>query len=176
MRTRVQPLARWLTALVLIFVFAGCGYHLPRRGHNLPVRIKSLAVPVFANKTFEAGIEDGLTDALILELSKTGWVIVSDVEQADAVVYGTINSFRTSPISFSISELAVEYRAVMSCKVVVEDSSGHKLWNDPNVSERREYEVTSDPFASEAAKQTALDQMAAAIAEQIHDRLFDGFY
>jgi len=176
MRIRAELPLRQLIALALVACCAACGYHLPRRGYNLPVSIHTLAVPVFANKTFEAGIEDGLTDALILELSESGWVVIEDADQADAVIIGTIQNFKVSPISFSVSELAVEYRAVMTCKVEVEDADGHRLWYDPEVSERIEFEVTTDTFASEANKQEALKAMAANIAEQIHDRLFDGFY
>ena len=170
------PLPRLLLVLVLAAALCSCGYHFPRRGHNLPVRIETLSVPVFANKTFEAGIEDRMTDALVLELSKSGWTVVEDADVADAVIHGTINNFRVSPISFSVTELAVEYRAVMTCKVVIRDKEGNVVWSDPEVRERREYEVTTDPFISEANKQAALDSMAADIAEQIHDRLFDGFY
>ena len=51
-----------LALLALVLVLAGCGYSL--RG-SLPAHIRSVAVPVFANKTQQPAVENFLTRAVV---------------------------------------------------------------------------------------------------------------
>ena len=97
----------WLIGfLVASAFFAGCGYHREGRGVNVPSSVRRVAVPVFRNDTFEAGLEADVTDALRREILIHRFVELSDVGRADAVVVGVLKKFNTKAISFSQSDFA----------------------------------------------------------------------
>jgi outer membrane lipopolysaccharide assembly protein LptE/RlpB len=160
---------------LLAVLAAGCGYHLARRGTALPADVRTLAVPVFKNETYEPGVEDLVTDALIREFERNRWVRIVDAADADAVVTGVIKDFATVPIAFASKEYAALFRARAKCKVQVRSRAGKVLWEDKDVSVDAEYEANPDIFANEADKRRAIARLAADLAEEVHDRLFDGF-
>ena len=162
------------TAASLVFV-AGCGYHLARRGGTVPENVYTLAVPVFQNDTYEVGIEDLITDALIQEFQRNRWARIVPEERADAVLLGAIKGFVAVPIAFATADFAVEYRVRIKVKITLRDREGNVIWQDREVSYSEEYEVTPDIFISEANTRRAVARLAAELAEEVHDRIFDGF-
>jgi hypothetical protein len=79
-------------------VAAGCGLFScasdPTKGYSFrstfDADVRSVAVPVFENKTYSKGLEVSLTDALIKEIQRaTPWTVVSQ-DRADTVLTGTI--------------------------------------------------------------------------------------
>lgn len=127
------------------------------------------------NDTTEVGLEALLTDQLRRRFSESGWVRLVDVEDADAVVTGAIKKFKTSPISFSTSDYAVEYRASMRVSIRLVNRQGISLWEDRNLVKMREYRVVPDIFESEANKDQAIKWLVREISADVHDRIFDGF-
>jgi hypothetical protein len=87
-RALLIPLAALLVGLA---GSAGCGYHVgfrPRPG------VRSVAVPIFENKTFRRELEIALTEAVVREIQQRTPLRVDDIEDADLVVEGTILDFR----------------------------------------------------------------------------------
>jgi len=160
---------------VLLMSSSNCGYTLAQKGNNLPPSIKSIAIPVMRNDTMEAGLEALLTNELRRRFAESKWVDLADVEDADATMVGIITKFKLSPISFSTSDFAVEYRASMEVSVRLVDRKGVTLWEDHHLAKVREYRSVIDIFASEANKVEAYRRIARDISEDIHDRIFDGF-
>ncbi|MCB9475548.1 MAG: hypothetical protein H6684_06940 [Deltaproteobacteria bacterium] len=158
-----------------VAVTTGCGYTREGRGANLDTGIRSVAIPVFRNDTFEAGLETIVTDALRREFLLHNFVKIAPAEKADAIAVGVIRKFNTKPISFSETDFATEYRASirMSLKIVAPD--GHVLWADERIAEVAEYPANEDVFASEANKRAAIRSIAEKIARDTHARIFDGF-
>ncbi len=154
---------------------SGCGYHLARPGGNLPPHVSKIAVPVLKNETMEAGLEADLTDRLRRRLAAGGWAELTAVEDSDAVLIGTITKFKTSPISFSDVDYAVEYRAQLHVSIRLVDREGVVLWEDRNLVKVREYRAVTGIFESEANKRTAIEWLAEEIAAEVHDRIYDGF-
>ena len=176
-RLRFYYLAAALIFLDLSFclLWAGCGYHRVRQGNNLPDSIRSIAVPVFRNDSFESGVEAVMADALREQLVRSGFVRLKDVKHADAVIVGTIKKFSVKAISFSESDYAVEYRATIRVRIKLVDKNGVVLWEDKNVSRYDDYRVSADIFQTEAARRQAVEQIARDMMADVHDRIFDGF-
>ncbi len=168
-------LRRALALAALVAALAGCGYHLARPGNNLPQGIRRLAVPVFKNETMEPAIEAQLTDQLRRRFTESGWVRLTAVEEADALLVGSITQFHTSPISFSSTSFAAEYRAEMHVAVRLVDRQGVKLWYDPDLTKYREYQSAVDISQSEANKTVAISWLTQEVSRDVHDRIFDGF-
>lgn len=152
-----------------------CGYHLARRGDKIPATIHTMSVPVFKNETYEAGIEDLLTDAFIQAIQNKRWVRIAPAEDADAVLTGVVKKFITVPIAFAETDFAAEYRIRIKCKLTLRDSRSKELWIDKEVTLSEEFQVTPDIFTSENNKRQAIARLAADMAEEVHDRIFDGF-
>ena len=158
-----------------IAAFAGCGYHLARRGTEIPADVRTLAIPVFENQTYEPGVEDLVTDALIQEFHRHHWVRIVAARDADAVLNGIVRDFTTIPIAFATVDFAVEYRASAKCSIVLKSKDGKTLWRDDDVSVDEDYRANPDIFQSEGNKRRAIQQLAADLAEEVHDRIFNGF-
>ncbi|MCL4233453.1 MAG: hypothetical protein KJ042_02925 [Deltaproteobacteria bacterium] len=166
----------WLFAgLHLVVAATACGYGREARGVNLEPSIHRVAIPVFRNDTYEAGLESVVTDAIRGEFLLHRFVELANVEDADAVLVGVIRKFNTKPISFSRSDFAVEYRASMQVHVKIVLPDGRVIWNDRNIAQIADYQAPPDIFESEANKKSAIRSIADRMADDLHARIFDGF-
>jgi outer membrane lipopolysaccharide assembly protein LptE/RlpB len=169
------PTVFLLTLGLLMVPAAGCGYHFPRRGYEIPKHIKRLAIPTFLNRTAEPEAEAVLTDALRVEMTKAGFATVTDTQDADAIVMGILDIFEAAPISFGVTDFAVEYRIRMVVHIKIRDGENHVLWEDPAVDRVIEYMASPDIFISEQNRRTAVRQLAREMMRDITARIFDGF-
>src|SRR5256885_13488300 len=92
---------RALALMAVAVVLAACGYSL--RG-NLPDRIKTVAVPVFVNRTAEPAVENFLTQAVVQAVSTNGRLRVVKPGEADAILEG-------EGVDYQIQAVAVRPRA-----------------------------------------------------------------
>ena len=89
--------------LLLIFCLVllwGCGYQLTDKETHLPPGITSIAIPTFANQTFEPGVEIPFTQAFLKEFIRDRRVKVLDKGEADSILEGTIKSFSLQSVSY----------------------------------------------------------------------------
>ena len=88
----------WALGLALLAVsLTGCGYSF--RG-NLPDHIKTVAVPVFTNKTSEPAVENLLTSAVVEAFASNGRLRVVRPEEADAILDGEVVGYSVQSIAF----------------------------------------------------------------------------
>jgi len=75
---------RALVVLVLLIPMAGCGYHTAGSATHVPANVRTLAVPVFVNRTLAYHSEVALTAAVVRELNlRTKYRILNgDTKQA----------------------------------------------------------------------------------------------
>src|SRR3990172_5862912 len=98
MRGSAFPIAL-AAALGAVAFVSGCGYHLVGKGGNLPERVKSVAVPLLANETHRAEVEQRVTEQLVRELSvRSGVKVLVEKERADALLTGAITGYESSPV------------------------------------------------------------------------------
>ena len=98
-----------LTSLLM----AGCGYGT--RG-NLPSHIKTVAVPIFKNRTLEPGVESAITSGVVNAFSSGGRVKVVPIDQADAILQGEVVSYSLDGLAFdqTANERAYRLRVVLN--------------------------------------------------------------
>jgi hypothetical protein len=135
--------------LAAIFAVAGCGY---RVGPVLKADYKTVAVPVFENRTFEPLIEGQFTNATIKRLQTDGSVKIAPVEDADAVLEVKILAWERTPLRYERrATLEVrEYRLIVPCEVTLRDRrSGKILVNGVRVSGEAEFFVGDDLQSAE---------------------------
>ena len=172
-----KALLRAVIGIVVLALAAGCGYRFRDQVSVLPQTVHSVAVPVFENRTTEAGLENVITAALITEFNRRQKLAVKNADRADAVLRGVISAIHYSPVSFGADERATERRVRLNVDVwVVETSSGRTLWTRQGLTYLEAYAVrTTDPVITEFNKRRALAKLSQNLAEKVHDYLFSDF-
>ena len=164
-----------IISLLCIFGLTGCGYHFIGQSDVL-TGIHSIAVPYFANESFEPGLERYMTDALVDEFVKSRIVSIVDEGDADAVIRGQIEQFREFVISYDKNDNALEYRALMVLDVTLEKrDTGEVIWRNKELFHFEDYRVSSEIAVTEANKGHVIKKIAAEMAERIHDSIIEGF-
>ncbi len=129
MRIIKKLLCFWGMAL-LIFMLTGCGIYT-FSGSTLPSHIKTVAVPLFEDKTTEFGIDQKFTDGLIDAIIEDNTLKIADPRSADALVRGTIIRIEDRAGQYNAQETASDYRVNISIKVAFEDVKKRKiLWEE----------------------------------------------
>jgi outer membrane lipopolysaccharide assembly protein LptE/RlpB len=168
--------ASCLVSLFLIVYQAGCGYHFIGAKSDYLAGIETVAVPYWANKSFEPGLERALTHAVVDEFVKSSILDVVSEDEADAVLRGAIASFREYIISYNEDDRALEYRIIAEVEVSLEErASGKTLWRNRSIFQTEEYETSSDITVTEANKDGAITKLAKDIAERVHDYVIEEF-
>ncbi len=91
------------------FATAGCGIY-SFSGSSIPTHIKSVAIPLFDDRTAEFGIKEQITDALIDEFIKENILQIRDEQDANSIIRGTITRVTDVPYTFDASENVQEFK------------------------------------------------------------------
>lgn len=174
-RSAVLRLASLVIFLFAPLLFAGCGYHIAGKGGKMPGDIKTLSIPVFANLTAKPEVESALTSAFVTELVTS--VGIAELEEAEAVLYGTIASYSLTPVSYTKSDVNQEYRLTVVISVRIEQKdTGKTLWEDPAITDYEDFTVNiSDVSATREAEEQALKKLAKDTSRNVKEKLLEGF-
>src|SRR5713226_3783597 len=152
--------ARWLPALhaycgllllLATLLLPGCGYSI---GGNLPGHLKTVAVPIFKNKTLTPGVESVITSAVVRAFSSGTRLRVVPVEQADSILEGEVVGYTVQGVSFNRNANVAAYRLQVTLNVVFRDVRRNTvLWREEGLSQASDFEVlgqVSDTIARES--------------------------
>lgn len=155
--------------LTVLSSSAGCGYHFVGIGNGLPVDVRSIAIPIFANQTNQTGIESEVARALVDKFTSAKRLSLTGENSADALLTGTVKSFVTSPLTVtSGTQVTTGYRATLTIEATFQRRrDGKVLWKG-QVSEWRNYPVASDLAITEASKKEAIRQISELLAERLY--------
>jgi outer membrane lipopolysaccharide assembly protein LptE/RlpB len=152
-------------ALALVAVVAGCGYSL--RG-NLPEHLKTVAVPVFTNRTREPAVENILTRAVVEAFTTNGRLRVVRPEQADAILEGEVTGYDLQSIAFDTAANVRQFRLVVTMNLRFRDVRENKvLYQRAGVQERADFRVPGTVSATIAREESALQTAATDIGRAI---------
>jgi outer membrane lipopolysaccharide assembly protein LptE/RlpB len=159
--------------LLLIAVgLTGCGYSF--RG-NLPDHIKTVAVPIFQNKTSEPGVESLLTSAVIDAFASNGRLRVVKPEEADAILTGEVVGYGVLSIAYDNLANVRQYRLVVTMNLRLRDvKKNETLFDQQGLKEQSDFQVlgavSQTIGAEEGAVRTAATQVARSIVSLTIDR------
>lgn len=163
---------RLILVLALVFL-AGCGYSL--RG-SLPGHIRTVAVPVFLNKTQEPAVEDLLTRAVVDAFVTSGRLTVVRREEADAILEGEIVGYRVDSLSFDPRANVREYRLTVTLNLQFRDVKQNvMLWRHEGLQEKADFRVPGQVAATISREESALRAAAADIGRAIVNLAADRF-
>jgi outer membrane lipopolysaccharide assembly protein LptE/RlpB len=151
--------------LLLAALLAGCGYTV---NGTLPSHIKTVAVPIFQNRTSEPAIEGLITRAVVEAFSTNGRLTVVSREQADAVLDGEITSYAVSSIAFNRDANVVQYRLLVTINLRMRDLRRNTvLFQENNIREQADFRVQNAVSQTISREETALRAAAVDIGRSI---------
>jgi outer membrane lipopolysaccharide assembly protein LptE/RlpB len=150
--------------LLGLFILTSCGYHLRGKETNLPPEIRSVAIPIFANRTLETGIETQVTEALVEKFISAKRLPVTTQSSADALLTVTTST-----------QVTTEYRATVVIEFTFKNQADGKILFREEMSDWRNYPVESDLNATEQNKKEAIRRISVLLADRVHELILGGF-
>ena len=100
-----------------------------------------------------------------------------DVEDAEAVLFGTIEKYKLKPVSFTSSDVVQEYRLYLTISLfMVRRSDDKVLWQEYDIVDYEDFVVdVNNVSTSEDAEWSALKVIAFDMARSIKERLLEGY-
>lgn len=175
MRKSIQRFFLYLV-LFAVLVLGACGYHFQGDRTFLDPEIRSVAIPIFANRTAQTGMENEITRALVDKFTSTRRLSVASQSTADALLTGTVKSFYTASVTVtSATQVSTGYRATVVLEIVFQrKGDGKVLWKE-EVREWRNYAVVADLAVTESNKREAIRQISELLAERVYEIIMGNF-
>lgn len=165
MADRGPRLRRSLGLALVALLAAGCGYST--RG-GLPDHIKTVAVPMFKNKTLEPGVESAVTSGVVNAFSGGGRVRVVPAEEADAILNGEVVGYSLDGLAFDRTANVRAYRLQLVLNVEFRDvRRSALLWRQEGLQETSDFQVQGQVSDTIARAQGAVLQAAAEIGRKV---------
>lgn len=157
-------------------VLAGCGYHAGSDGRAdgyqwrsvYPENVRTVAVPIFSNRSFHRGIEFRLTKAIINYLQAHTPYTIAPAERADTVLEGRIVAVSVDTLSED-ADAAVPQEQLLAVTVdfVWKDlRTGRILADGQNFEQTATYYPTLGE-GQFVGSQQAVEQLAAGIVQEL---------
>ena len=162
----------------LPFAWTCCGYHVAGTTDVLPKNVKTIAVPAFGNITTRYKISDLLAAAITREfISRTRYQVVSDPNQADAVLSGSVVNFISYPTIFdSKTGRAAGVQAIVIMHLSLRDrATSAVLFDRPHMEFRQNYEISVDPRAYFDESEVGMDRLSRDVARSVVSAVLDNF-
>jgi hypothetical protein len=128
--------------LLFILLCCQCGYY-SFSGSTLPSDMKTIAIPVFEDRTSEFGVKESITDYLIQEYTKDNTLKIADPRSADSILEGTITSIRDEAGAYDASEQVKDIKVYVSIDVKFRELKKQKILWEGQLSQWGTYEPGS---------------------------------
>lgn len=151
--------------LTFILLLSSCGYYSFKGA--LPSHLKSIAIPLFNDRTPNAGVREKLTDMLTDAFIEDNTLRLEDETKADLVLTGSINSINTAPAVVKSGEAVTEYKVTVRVKVKCEDVVMNKVLFDRNFDDYGLMDENAGLDERDAAVDAALEQISEKIVDAV---------
>jgi hypothetical protein len=155
-----------------------CGYHVAGTGDRLPPDVKTIAVPIFINKSPRYRIEQILSKAVTREfIERTSYQITPDPREADAVLEGTVKDVRAGVVTFDLNTgRASTMQIQVTADVRLVDSRTHKnLFANSNYIFREQYQISPSESGLFEEDQPALERLSRDLARTLVTAILENF-
>lgn len=162
-----------------LLALSACGYRaLDGRGAFGP-DVKTIELRAFENASREPGLEQLIGDALVEEFGRRAWLepeLQGSTPSPDLVLRGIVHSATVRSTSYSSGALALEERIEVHFDVDVRrGGSGEVVYQHPDFRITEVFLSSADPQVYASNKEQALRRLSSAVAERVHDELFERF-
>jgi hypothetical protein len=168
-----SPTGRALGLVLVALVLAGCGYST--RG-SLPDHIRTVAVPIFKNRTLEPGVDSAITSGVVDAFSSGGRVKVVPIDEADAILQGEVVSYSLDGLAFDQNANVGAYRLQGVLNVEFRDvRKSAPLWPQEGLSATSDFQVQGAVSDTIARGRGAVSRAAAEIGRKVVNLALDRF-
>uniref|UniRef100_A0A7V4G7C1 Penicillin-binding protein activator LpoB n=1 Tax=Desulfobacca acetoxidans TaxID=60893 RepID=A0A7V4G7C1_9BACT len=170
---RVFKVNRRMIMLGLLLLLTGCGYR-PVGSAEAPTGAEppTLAIPLFANRSTEVGLESLLANTFIQTFGTCKALrLTPRPEGADLVLEGKVDSVANSSVAyFNISRSLVRRVTVRVELQLVQRRTGKVIWRDVGTIQE-DYVVNQTYQQGEAFKEQGMRRGAATLARKMLDKI-----
>lgn len=162
-----------LTLATAVVALAGCGYSFHG---TLPSHIRTIAVPMFENRTLQPNVDSIITRAVVQALATNGRLRVVRRADADALLEGQVVGYSVGPIAFDQTLNIQEYRLGVTLNLTMRDLRRNTvLFQQAGVSEQADFRVAGPVSTTIDLEETALGVAANTIARNIVSLVINRF-
>jgi len=168
-----------LTSVFCLLLSAlACGYHVAGKGDSLPPDVRTIAVPIFVNKSPRYRIEQTIAKAVTREfIERTSYRITPDPREADAVLEGTVKDVRAGVVTFDLNTgRASTMQIQVTAEVKLVDQRTHKyLFANSNYIFREQYQISPSESGLFEEDQPALERLSRDLARTLVTAILENF-
>src|ERR1039458_7842087 len=159
-----------------MFALTACGYHVSGHGDLMPKSVKTIAVMPFGNLTIRYKLARTLPSDIGREfISRTGYKVIADPNQADPVLTATVSNFG-GHTSISANGRNTTIEAVVTLQITLtERATGKVLFSRKGTEYREHYEVAIDPASYFDESGTAMLRLSKAVARSVVSGVLEAF-
>ena len=148
---------------------AGCGPY--SFSGAVSTHIKSIAVPVFEDRTAEFGVRDRLSNTIIDEFTRDNTLKIADPRVADSILHGTLLNVQETAGVYNQSasnqpESVQEIRVTVTVQLKYEDVKKRKTVWEAQMSQFGSY----SPGKPASTRQAAIDEAIRKIANEVRNK------
>lgn len=168
-----MTIPRGLIMASMLLALHGCGYS-PRG--SLPGHIRTVAIPIFANKTQQPAVENLLTRAVRDAFVTSGRLKVVRPEDADSILEGEITGYQLNPLSYNRQADVQEYRLTVTLNLRFRDVKNNTvLWQEEGLKQPADFRVQGQVSLTISSEETSLRTAAVDIGRAIVNLALDRF-
>ncbi len=166
-------LTRALLAILVLWSVASCGYTLQG---DLPSHLKTVSVPVFKNRSNEAGAESTITAGVINAFTTNGRLRVVPLDKADSVLEGEITAYNVQSLTYDSKLNLRSYQLTVSMDVRFRDlKRSELLWQQNGLTEQVSFDVAGQVSDTISREEGAVKQAALEIGRKVVSHAVDRF-
>ena len=162
-----------LAVFIFLVLAASCGYRPVGRGElTAGTKRPALAIPLFANRSTEIGLESLFANSFIETFGRSQALrIVARPENADLVLDGKIASVAFSSVAnFNINQSLVRRITIQVEVQLTRRSTGKVVWKDQAIVQE-DYVFDQTYQESEALKNLGVRRGAVTLARKMLDKV-----
>ena len=170
---------QWFSSLLLIFMFAGCGYSTRSL---IADKYRTIYIQPFVNKVdisnesyqankyriYRPTLETDITQSVVNKFLLDGNLRPINSEEADLLLKGELLEFRRDPLRYSNDDTVTEYRLNIVVNLSFLDKKENKLlWSENNFTGDTTYFTTG---ANAKAESVAINDALSDLSRRIVER------
>jgi outer membrane lipopolysaccharide assembly protein LptE/RlpB len=161
-----------------VLLAVACGYQVAGTATRLPPDIKTIAIPVFTNKSTRFRIEQSVSAAVTREfIERTRFRVTPETEGADAELKGTINSVHSGVLTFDPNTgRATTFQIQVTADIELIDLHTKKVvFSNPHYLFRDQYQVSQSAPALFEEDEPALNRLSQDFARTLVTDIIENF-
>lgn len=156
----------WLLLPLLMLLAHGCGPY--SFSGSTATHLKTIAVPVFEDRTAEFGIKERLSSTLIDEFTRDNTLKIADRRTADSVLLGTLLRVEERAGVYDQNQTVQQIRIFLTVQMKYEDLKKKKTVWEAQITQFGDYDTPAN-------RQAAIDEAIRKIASEALNKTVSGW-